>query len=277
MKKRLAIVLAAAMLAVAGSQLVFAAEGKESVPRPKVEAGESAVPEDEPRILTPDRESLEESPDILTPSGSLGKEPQEVLVEAPGEPDLETLKKQEAEWEKENKRLQELYDSLSEEESFFIWQQVQSRYDQEKQDWENRMREKAKRLSDYLKEELFPSQYTYLLADTDLTIGIPSMKQMEKIEKICDEYRKETGEGVICLYRLCRYSYKELEQAKTELEKNKELAELMGERNYSVENYNDHLSLSCTGGDAPGLDDWLERNGYQDMVVVQEEQKRFPE
>lgn len=85
------------MLAVAGSQLVFAAEGKESVPRPKVEAGESAVPEDEPRILTPDRESLEESPDILTPSGSLGKEPQEILVEPPGEPDLETLKKQEAE------------------------------------------------------------------------------------------------------------------------------------------------------------------------------------
>ena len=69
MKKRLAIVLAAAMLAVAGSQLVFADEGKESVPRPKVEAGESAVPEDEPRILTPDRESLEESPDILSPSG----------------------------------------------------------------------------------------------------------------------------------------------------------------------------------------------------------------
>ena len=104
------------MLAVAGSQLVFADEGKESVPRPKVEAGESAVPEDEPRILTPDRESLEESPDILTPSGSLGKEPQEILVEPPGEPDWEALKKQEEEWEKENKRLQELYDSLSEEE-----------------------------------------------------------------------------------------------------------------------------------------------------------------
>lgn len=273
MKKRLAIVLMAAMLAVMSSQAVFADEGKESLTRPKVEAGESAVPEDEPRILTPDRESLEESPDILTPSGSLGKEPQEILVELPGEPDLETLKKQ----QEENERLQELYDSLSEEESFFIWQQVQSRYDQEKQDWENRMREKARQLSDYLKEELFPSQYTYLRAYTDLTIGIPSMKQIEKIEKICDEYRKETGEGVICLYRLCRYSYKELEQAKTELEKNKELAELMGERNYSIENYNDHLSLSCTGGDAPGLDDWLERNGYQDMVVVQEEQKRFPE
>lgn len=100
------------MLAVAGSQLVFADGGKESVPRPKVEAGESAVPEDEPRILTPDRESLEESPDILTPSGSLGKEPQEILVELPGEPDLEALKKQEV----ENERLQELYDSLSEEE-----------------------------------------------------------------------------------------------------------------------------------------------------------------
>ena len=51
MKKRLAIVLAAAMLAVAGSQLVFADEGKESVPRPKVEAGESAVPEDEQGFL----------------------------------------------------------------------------------------------------------------------------------------------------------------------------------------------------------------------------------
>lgn len=98
------------MLAVAGSQLVFADGGKESVPRPKLEAGESAVPEDEPRILTPDRESLEESPDILTPSGSLGKEPQEILVEPPGEPDLEALKKQEV----ENERLQKFYDSLSE-------------------------------------------------------------------------------------------------------------------------------------------------------------------
>lgn len=224
MKNRLAIVLMAAMLAVMSSQAVFADEGKETMPRPEV--GESAVPEDEPGILTPDGQSLEESPDILTPNGSLGKEPQEVLVE----PDWEALKKQEEEWEKENKRLQELFDSLSEEERFFIWQQVQRQYDQEKQDWENRMWEKTKRLSDYLKEELFPSQYTYLLADTDLTIGIPSMKQIEKIEKICDEYRKETGEGVVCLYRLCRYSYKELDQAKTDLEKNKELAELMGEK-----------------------------------------------
>ena len=74
MKKRLAIVLAAAMLAVMSSQAVFADGGKETMPRPEVEAGESAVPEDEPRILTPDRESLEESPDILTPSGSLGKD-----------------------------------------------------------------------------------------------------------------------------------------------------------------------------------------------------------
>lgn len=49
------------MLAVAGSQLVFADEGKESVPRPKVEAGESAVPEDEPRILTPDRSRLKKA------------------------------------------------------------------------------------------------------------------------------------------------------------------------------------------------------------------------
>lgn len=277
MKKRLAIVLMAALLAVMSSQAVFADGGKETMPRPEVEVGESAVPEGEPPRLTPDKESLKPQPEPLTPSGSLGKEPQEVLVEPPGEPDWEALKKQEEEWEKENKRLQELYDSLSEEERFFIWQQVQRQYDQEKQDWENRMWEKTKRLSDYLKEELFPSQYTYLLADTDLTIGIPSMKQIEKIEKICDEYRKETGEGVVCLYRLCRYSYKELDQAKTDLEKNKELAELMGEKNYTIENDNDHLSLCCTGGDAPGLEDWLERNGYQDMVVVQEEQKRFPE
>ena len=114
MKKRLAIVLAAGIVAVAGSQLVFADGGKESVPRPKVEAGESAVPEDEPRILTPDREWLEESPDILTPSGSLGKEPQEILAEAPGEPDLEALKKQQEAEERRRKREKEKLENLIE-------------------------------------------------------------------------------------------------------------------------------------------------------------------
>ena len=186
------------MLAVAGSQLVFADEGKESVPRPKVEAGESAVPEDEPRILTPDRESLEESPDILTPSGSLGKEPQEILVELPGEPDLEALKKQEV----ENERLQELYDSLSEEERGFIWQKIE----EQKRDEVRADFKKAEGLKAYLEENLFESQYTFITAGSSrLTIGVPSVKQFDKVEKLCREYGQE---DVAVEMPLCRYSYK---------------------------------------------------------------------
>ena len=203
MKKLLAIVLAAAMLAVAGSQLVFADEGKESVPRPKVEAGESAVPEDEPRILTQDRESLEESPDILTPSGSLGKEPQEILVEPPGEPDLEALKKQ----QEENERLQEFYDSLSEEERGFIWQKIE----EQKRDEVRADFKKAEGLKAYLEENLFESQYTFITAGSSrLTIGVPSAKQFDKVEKLCREYGEE---DVAVEMRLCRYSYKELASA----------------------------------------------------------------
>ena len=184
MKKRLAIVLAAAMLAVAGSQLVFADEGKESVPRPKVEAGESAVPEDEPRILTPDRESLEESPDILTPSGSLGKEPQEVLVEAPGEPDLETLKKQ----QEENERLQELYDSLSEEERGVIWRKIE----EQKRDEVRADFKKAEGLKAYLEENLFESQYTFIIAGSSrLTIGVPSVSNLTRWKSCAENMGKK--------------------------------------------------------------------------------------
>ena len=258
MKKRLAIVLMVAMLAVMSSQAVFADGGKETIPRPEVEVGESAVPEDEPRILTPDRESLEESPDILTPSGSLGKEPQEVLVEAPGEPDLETLKKQEAEWEKENKRLQELYDSLSEEERGFIWQKIE----EQKRDEVRADFKKAEGLKAYLEENLFESQYTFITAGSSrLTIGVPSVKQFDKVEKLCREYGEE---DVAVEMRLCRYSYKEL-------------AKLMGDATYYVENEGDHLVLHCPYGKPLGLSSWFEQSDYQDMLRISDGTKPLPD
>ena len=254
------------MLAVAGSQLVFADGGKESVPRPKVEAGESAVPEDEPRILTPDRKSLEESPDILTPSGSLGKEPQEVLVEAPGEPDLEALKKQ----QEENERLQELYDSLSEEERGFIWQKIEEqKRDEVREDFK-----KAEGLKAYLEENLFESQYTFIRINdwNNLEIGVPSLKYKEKIERL----QEECGEGVIQFYVVCRYTYKELKSAQEKLENDKELAELMGDRKYTIVNEGDHLNLYCVDGEPLGLNSWLKENDYQDFLTVSRG-KPFPE
>lgn len=259
------------MLAVMSSQAVFADGGKESVPRPKVEAGESAVPEDEPRILTPDRESLEESPDILTPSGSLGKEPQEVLVEAPGEPDLEALKKQEAEWEKENKRLQELYDSLSEEERGFIWQKIE----EQKRDEVRADFKKAEGLKAYLEENLFESQYTFITAGSSrLTIGVPSAKQFDKVEKLCREYGEE---DVAVEMRLCRYSYKELASAQKAIQNDKELAKLMGDATYYVENEGDYLVLHCPYGKPLGLSSWFGQSGYQDMLRISDGTKPLPD
>ena len=267
MKKRLAIVLAVAMLAVAGSQLVFAAEGKESVPRPKVEAGESAVPEDEPRILTPDRESLEESPDILTPSGSLGKEPQEILVEPPGEPDWEALKKQEV----ENERLQKFYDSLSEEERGFIWQKIE----EQKRDEVRVDFKKAEGLKAYLEENLFESQYTFITAGSSrLTIGVPSVKQFDKVEKLCREYGEE---DVAVEMRLCRYSYKELASAQKAIQNDKELAKLMGDATYYVENEGDYLVLHCPYGKPLGLSSWFEQSDYQDMLRISDGTKPLPD
>lgn len=270
MKKRLAIVLMAAMLAVMSSQAVFADGGKETIPRPEVEVGESAVPEDEPRILTPDRKSLEESPDILTPSGSLGKEPQEVLVEAPGEPDLEALKKQ----QEENERLQELYDSLSEEERGFIWSEINFKFENESLEMHAKREQSAKRLKNYLEENLFDSQYTFIRINdwNNLEIGVPSLKYKEKIERL----QEECGEGVIQFYVVCRYTYKELKSAQEKLENDKELAELMGDRKYTIVNEGDHLNLYCVDGEPLGLNSWLKENDYQDFLTVSRG-KPFPE
>lgn len=271
MKKRLAIVLMAALLAVMSSQAVFADGGKETMPRPEVEVEESAVPEGEPLRLTPDKESLKPQPEPLTPSGSLGKEPQEVLVEPPGEPDWKALKKQEEEWEKENKLLQELYDSLSEEERAFIWQKIE----EEKRDEVRADVKKAEELKVYLEENLFESQYTFITAGSNrLTIGVPSAKQFDKVDKLCREYGEE---DVAVEMQLCRYSYKELMNAQKAIKNGKAFAEVMGDESYYVENKGDHLVLHCPYGKPLGLSSWFEQSGYQDMLRISDGTKPLPD
>ena len=70
----------------------------------------------------------------------------------------------------------------------FIWQKIEEqremRYEQ--------IVKKAEGLKAYLEENLFESQYTFSTAGSSrLTIGVPSAKQFDKVEKLCREYGEE--------------------------------------------------------------------------------------
>ena len=236
MKQKILAVVLTVLLVVTGSQVAFADGKKESAPKPEVKSEEPFKPQPEPL----------------------------------GEPDGEALKKQEV----ENGRLQGLYDSLSEEERAFISPEINSKFENQSLEMHAKTEESAKRLKNYLEENLFDSQYTFIRINdwNNLEIGVPSLKHKEKIERL----QEECGEGVIQFYVVCRYTYKELKSAQEKLENDKELAELMGDRKYTIVNEGDHLNLYCVDGEPLGLNSWLKENDYQDFLTVSRG-KPFPE
>ena len=122
---------------------------------------------------------------------------------------------------------------------------------------------------------MFESQYTFITAGSSrLTIGVPSVKQFDKVEKLCREYGEE---DVAVEMRLCRYSYKELASAQKAIQNDKDLAKLMGDETYYVENEGDHLVLHCPYGKPLGLSSWFEQSSYQDMLRISDGTKPLPD
>lgn len=122
---------------------------------------------------------------------------------------------------------------------------------------------------------MFESQYTFITAGSSrLTIGVPSVKQFDKVEKLCREYGEE---DVAVEMQLCRYSYKELASAQKAIQNDKDLAKLMGDETYYVENEGDHLVLHCPYGKPLGLSSWFEQSDYQDMLRISDGTKPLPD
>ena len=147
-------------------------------------------------------------------------------------------------------------------------------------------------IQNYLVQKLQKSSYTYLQPDLNidqrfpvLEIGVPSIKAMEKVEKQVELYEKQKRleeENVACPlysetvevdYRLCKYSLKELEKAKSETEKNSEFTKLEQNAPIPIKITKGYLEFYCVKGKPKGFDNWLKKSEYQDMIVVKENQK----
>lgn len=70
---------------------------------------------------------------------------------------------------------------------------------------------------------------------------------------------------------------KELASAQKAIQNDKDLAKLMGDETYYVENEGDHLVLHCPYGKPLGLSSWFEQSSYQDMLRISDGTKPLPD
>ncbi len=252
MKKSLLIFLITAMMAAAPIQSFAAKPGTK--PNPDI-----GVEQEEPE--------LEEKEKTVSGTGQTEEIVEEFLYD-------------------EIPELEKWYQSLSPKQKGFsqrkgIWrireQDIIEKED-EKQDLDD--------FQNYLTQRLPKSSYTYFYQNLTLfedrfpilEIGVPNMKSMEKIKKEVEEYREKNkifpnhfdaldNKYVEVDYRLCKYSLKELEKAKREIEKDKTFQKISKDR-VSVEPGNGCLFLSYYFHDkVTGLEEWSKNCKYSDMIV----------
>ena len=69
---------------------------------------------------------------------------------------------------------------------------------------------------------------------------------------------------------------KELEKAKSALEKDSQLQKLMAKSRMSIVIHKSCIELYCTDGTPKGFDSWLSANQYESLIQVRRYQKVLP-
>ena len=117
--------------------------------------------------------------------------------------------------------------------------------------------------AEQVKEQLGKEGYTSItVAGSRITIGVPSVESIEKIEVLRQTFEE-----------LCRYSCQQLEEAKAAVDK--ELADITKQDGgaYSVRVNGGYLELYCPYNRSEALESWLANSSYQPMLVVLEGRK----
>ena len=127
--------------------------------------------------------------------------------------------------------------------------------------------------AEQVKEQLGKESYTSItVAGSRITIGVPSVESIEKIEVLRQTFEEQEELSPVD-YLLCRYSCQQLEEAKAAVDK--ELADIAKQDGgaYSVRVNGGYLELYCPYGRSESLESWLANNSYQPMLVVLEGRK----
>lgn len=176
--------------------------------------------------------------------------------------------------DKKTRELQRWYRSLSKEQKEFAKTQFELQESQQLLEQGEKDRKETEELKNYLQKNLSKSQYTYLENGIGtLKVGVPSAKYMAKVESLVNSYAEKKQLSVSVDYELCRYSKKELEKAKSEIEKNSEFTKLEQNAPIPIKITKGYLEFYCVKGKTKGFDNWLKKSEYQDMIVVKENQK----
>ena len=247
MKKILSLALIAATVSSMTILPSFADEGEKQKPNPDIGMVEEEVQKPNPDIGV----ILEEPP------------------APPAEPDPEQVKKQ--------AELEKWYQGLTEEQLEFVRSAIEEELKEESSLQDQKRRNEADKLKSYLKKSLAKTQYTYLSFENDLLkIGVPSTKYMDKIDSLYQKYSEKTPNQVSIFYELCPLSCKELEKAKSTLEKDSQLKKMMEKSRMSLVIHNGWIELYCTDGIPKRFESWLSGNQYQKLIRVRENQKFLP-
>lgn len=246
MKKILSLALIVATVASMMVLPSFAAQGKKQKSNPDIGIS---------------KETQKANPDI----GVVLEEP----PTAPAEVDPEQVKKQ--------AELEKWYRGLTEEQLEFVRSAIEEELKEESNLQDQKRRNEADKFKSYLKKSLAKTQYTYLSFENDLLkIGVPSTKYMDKIDSLYQKYSEKTPNQVSIVYELCPASLKELEKAKSALEKDSQLQKLMEKSRMSLVINKSCIELYCTDGTPKGFDSWLSANQYENLIQVRRYQKVLP-
>lgn len=204
-----------------------------------------------------------------------------LLEEAPNEP-TEVSQEQFRKNQEELEKMEKWYRSLTEEQRLFINEKVDELHRQQESKLNQEKMKHQTELKKYLLKNLQKSQYTQLSETSieGLEIGVPSAKYIEKIENLKNQFydtRKDFDAKVDISYQICKYSAKELDKAKTALEKDESLKKLMLGKGYVFEIYESQLFMYCPNQKPKTFESWLQKSGYQDMLVVKDGQKPNPD
>ncbi len=246
MKKILSLALIAAIVASMMVLPSFAAQGKKQKSNPDIGISE---------------ETQKSNPDI----GVVLEEP----PTAPAEVDPEQAKKQ--------AELEKWYKGLTEEQLAFVRSAIEQETKDQLQVEEQKQRNEIDKVKAYLKKNLAKTNYTYLSNENGLLrVGVPSAKYIEKVDSLYQKYTEKTPNQVSIVYELCPASLKELEKAKSALEKDSQLQKLMAKSRMSIVIHKSCIELYCTDGTPKGFDSWLSANQYENLIQVRWYQKVLP-
>ena len=238
MKKILSLALIAAIVASMMVLPSFAAQGKKQKSNPDIGISE---------------ETQKSNPDI----GVVLEEP----PTAPAEVDPEQAQKQ--------AELEKWYKGLTEEQLAFVRSTMEQETKEQLQVEEQKQRNEIDKVKAYLKKNLANENGL-------LRVGVPSAKYIEKVDSLYQKYTEKTPNQVSVVYELCPASLKELEKAKSALEKNSQLQKLMAKSRMSIVIHKSCIELYCTDGTSKGFDSWLSANQYENLIQVRRYQKVLP-